>query len=368
MERRIHDLDLLQAQSDKAVSPEVNAGRSNIYRKLRPFVLGAGLVGCGNQSLENFNDMENIGSVQQMSIADGYQNKVMVPAPVSVNINNKSEVISYAKDAGSNWEIYFSSDVNGGANGQDIFWATIDKTTLQTVLGPTIVSGANNITPDNDFKTCGGKAYYISDKDFLSAKVYICDIVNATTVANCTVVPGGINSDTWGINGIACSPDGTKLYVTKDVINQNTVPFVATTETWNWTQVTGCAEPGTDIGGLSVTNQHFIYDTFDSSQPNLNSKLKYKNFNGTQCTGTQMDIPDLNQSGYDVAAPVAVNGGIFYTKGVEGQSNYNPYYATEKPTPPVCGNGTKEGTEQCDNGANNTNTPCNAACNGSCNY
>ena len=359
---------LPKAISDETLSPSpaVSGRRTSISRKLSPFViLGAGLIGCGNQD-QDIKNMKNIGSVEQMSVADGYQNKVMVPAPVTVDQFNKQEYISSVKDSGTNWEIYFSSDVNGGSNDDDVFWAKIDKNTLQTVQGPTIVTGANNISPDSYFTVCSNEAYYASTKDYISSKLYVCDMVNATTVNNCTQVPN-INASNADIAGIACSPDQTKLYVTK-IATQNSKPWVATIGVWSWTEPAGCAEPGVDMGGLSVTNQHFVYDTFNASQPNLNSAIKYKLFDGTKCTSSQMDVPTLNQSGYDVSAPIIFGNKISFSKGVEGAGNMNPYFADEIPTTPICGNGTKEGTEQCDNGANNTNTPCNAACNGSCNY
>ncbi|MBU1953659.1 MYXO-CTERM sorting domain-containing protein [Patescibacteria group bacterium] len=352
MEKRIRDLELSKAHSAETGSEDVSQRRSSISRKIMPLVLGAGLIGCGNQEMEN---IENIGSVEQMSVAAGYQSKTLLPAPISNNQTGYQEFISSAKDLGIQWEIYFSAKGSGN-QAQDVFWAIIDKSTLQTVQGPSAVNGASlPLSDESNFVPCGGKAYYLTDKDFLSRKLFQCDIVNATTVNNCATVPN-INTDNFGVDGLACGSNGQKLYVARQDFGQDGEPYVATIGVWNWTKPLGCAEPGTDLSGISFTNQHFVYNTINGSLPTGGRLLKYKNFNGSQCTGAQQDIGDLYEANVDFENPLVVNGGIFYSRAIQSNGNYNPYFAQEKPGQGGNGGGGAGGMGAGGSGAGGMNT------------
>ena len=164
--------------------------------------------------------------------------------------------------------------------------------------------------------------------------------------------------------GIACDHSNGKILVTRDDPGYK-FPFI---NDGGWQQLASCNDGTQDMAGINIYNGNFIYG-IDTANGN---KIKARPWDGSNCSGTPELIDGssgiINVNGKDQFHPyMAPDGsGLFYSQR-DGVGNVNLYFAPIQSTP-VCGDGNPEGTEQCDNGSANTDTPCDAPYDGSCNY
>lgn len=354
------------------LSKKVGKVRKNVSRAAAPLVVlgsvGAGAAilpntGCAyDETEQSVGDSEKVANVKQ---ALTYNFGTPVKLPSQINDVNGQQAGPSVVDNGSSWGLMYMSDHEDNPFGTDAYGAMINKSNLAVTSGPWLIAGANNEYDDADFKLCAGYAWDSTQRDYMSAKLLRYDKVGSpvpTSVINEYPVDD-INSDGYSISAIACDHSNNKLLVTHDMTGYMR-PYINDN---GWKQLPNCNDGDNDMMGIHIYNGQFIYSI---TTPN-GAKIKTRPWNGSDCAGS----PELIDGGSGVVNVIGTNqhspymapdgSGLFYAQPDSGY--YKIYFAPIISTP-VCGDGNPEGTEQCDEGAGNTNTPCTAPYGGTCTY
>ncbi|MEZ4086919.1 MAG: MYXO-CTERM sorting domain-containing protein [Candidatus Gracilibacteria bacterium] len=309
---------------------------SGLRNDLGKAALVASALVAPTLTTQNAEAIEPLQAPQTLPFSDVNANE----AVNVVEINGNNIQILFSSDRQGNYDIFYVDSSDGGQN-----WNSPSQFTASQY------ADTNALVSDGQyFYAENGKAKYCTWNGFL------------TQPSGCADVPGLFTSG----GTLPTYADVNTLFTTRwNSTNGNfDIVRLARPALSSYAEVPGASD-------IIVSESDFFINGNEVLFKGPGGFVTVNTWNGTTMgsMGVDINIPtgqSIN-NGNPIDAPrLDSNGGLWYTEEIG--SKYRIKWAKKVPQAPVCGDGNPEGTEQCDDGMSNTNTPCTAAYNSQCTY